>query len=189
LYYKPLVVVRFLLDLLLNSTGLRRAPVRIVLVALVLPSSHDADDGIVVIVVLHLRRLPRVVGCVLRGRLRGSATSATTADLGAPQLLLVVHSLLGQVVVLHAVAHRFSLEVLGNHAKVLGVLQKLLLEDILLGVRPHVLELSVIKLSERVEDEAVVACKLSAPFLVGEEYRWDNCIRVHLLILILKITK
>ena len=64
-------------------------------------------------------------------------------------------------------------------------LQELFLEEFLLGVGPHVLELAVVELLERIEDEAVVAGELALPLLVGQQHRRDHRQLVHLLVLVL----
>ena len=121
------------------------------------------------------------------GRRRG--LTATLSDLDPLHQTLVALCLLAQVVVLDAVGHRLPLEKLRDLAKVLGVLQELVLEDLLLRVGPGVEELALVVLAHGVEDEAVVVLELAAALLGREEQGRDHRVGVHFLVLHLLFLK
>lgn len=100
-----------------------------------------------------------------------------------PEQLLVPLCLLTEIVVVHAVGDRLAFQVRRDHPKVLGMLQILLLEQLLLAGRPHVKELAALVLCLHVDHVAVVVAVDNAAPTRVQEYGRDDRVAPHLLVL------
>ena len=76
--------------------------------------------------------------------------------------------LLAEVIVLDTLGDRLPLQERGYLAKVLGVEEELLLEDVLLGIGPRVDKLPLLVFSQRVEDQTIVVFKLAVSLVRGQ---------------------